>query len=40
MINDGEYPENASTRDFAKKVAALGLKYETVVGLHGRSTGN
>jgi len=40
MINDGEYPENASTRDFAKKVEALGLKYENVVGLHGRSTSN
>jgi serine/threonine protein kinase len=37
MINDGEYPENASTRDFAKKVKALRLKYESVVGLHGRS---
>lgn len=36
MINDGEYPPNASTRDFEKKIASLGLDYRSVVGLHGR----
>jgi glyoxylase-like metal-dependent hydrolase (beta-lactamase superfamily II) len=36
MINDGEYPENASTRDFEKKISSLGLDYQTIVGLHGR----
>jgi hypothetical protein len=36
MINEGEYPENASTRDFHAKVARLGLEHGRVVGLHGR----
>jgi glyoxylase-like metal-dependent hydrolase (beta-lactamase superfamily II) len=36
MINEGEYPENAGTRDFAAKVKSLGLQYDRVVGLHGR----
>lgn len=40
MINDGEYPANASTRDFEAKVRALKLEYGTVVGLHGRVTRN
>lgn len=36
MINDGEYPANATTQAFETKVAALQLEYDTVVGLHGR----
>lgn len=34
MINEGEYPENASTRAFMEQVRAL--SYERVVGLHGK----
>ena len=34
MINEGEYPANAATRDFREKVK--GLEFETVIGLHGK----
>jgi hypothetical protein len=34
MINDGEYPENAATRDFKEKTSKL--EVEKIVGLHGR----
>lgn len=34
MINDGEYPENAATRDFFAKIK--GLDVERIVGLHGK----
>jgi len=37
MVNEGEYPPNAATKDFTSKVGALGLKYEQMVGLHGRA---
>lgn len=36
MINDGEYPENATTRDFFVKIKQLGLQPATIAGLHGK----
>ncbi len=36
MINEGEYPANAATADFWRKVG--GLEVERVVGLHGRES--
>ncbi|HYI08106.1 MAG TPA: MBL fold metallo-hydrolase [Thermoanaerobaculia bacterium] len=34
MINEGEYPDNAGTREFRKKIEGLDVK--TIVGLHGK----
>jgi glyoxylase-like metal-dependent hydrolase (beta-lactamase superfamily II) len=39
MINDGEYPENATTRDFGTKIKKLGLQHRILAGLHGKLRG-
>jgi glyoxylase-like metal-dependent hydrolase (beta-lactamase superfamily II) len=36
LVNDGEYPENETTRDFFVKAAGLGLEFDVLAGLHGR----
>ena len=38
MVNDGEYPENETTRAFRRRIAELGLKIDVTAGLHGRTT--
>ena len=36
MINEGEYPENDTTRHFEKKLQELRIDPKIVVGLHGK----
>ncbi|MCI0412913.1 MBL fold metallo-hydrolase [bacterium] len=37
MINEGEYPENETTRHFYKKIEQLSLQPTTIAGLHGKT---
>lgn len=36
LVNDGEYPENETTRHFLSRLGELGLKVKTLAGLHGK----
>jgi glyoxylase-like metal-dependent hydrolase (beta-lactamase superfamily II) len=37
LVNDGEYPPNATTRSFLAWLRAKGLAVRTLAGLHGRT---
>jgi glyoxylase-like metal-dependent hydrolase (beta-lactamase superfamily II) len=36
LVNEGEYPENETTRHFQARLKALGLEVKTLAGLHGK----